>query len=172
MRSFRPHFWLVLIALVSYGCGSSRNAAGTGNTDEMNRIQSAFGDLQNDIDTSASKQEFAQKVNDALARVGDLENSEKVAEVGLPKDKVALVYGYFGREEAAYVMSTEFFGDRLDDLRGRTTDSASDAEKESVSLAFPEIYDVDIMSRRNIMHDLSKVTQGERETASEMIKTL
>jgi hypothetical protein len=171
MRSFRPHFWLVLIALASYGCGSSRNAAGTGNTDEMNRIQSAFGDLQNDIDTSASKQEFAQKVNDALARVGDLENSEKVAEVGLPKDKVALVYGYFGREEAAYVMSTEFFGDRLDDLRGRT-DSASDAEKESVSLAFPEIYDFDTMSRRNIMRDLSKVAQGERETASEMIKTL
>jgi hypothetical protein len=138
----------------------------------MNRIQAAFGDLQTDIDTSVSKREFAQKVNDALARVGDLENSEKVAEVGLPKDKVALVYGYFGREAAAYVMSTEFFGDRWDDLRVRSTDSASEAEKQSVSLAFPEIYDVDVMSRRNIMRDLSEVAQGEREAASEMIKTL
>lgn len=98
MRAFRPHFWLLFIALASYGCGLSRKAVGTGSTDEMNRIQAAFGDLQ------VSKREFAQKVNDALARVGDLESSEKVAEVGLPKDKVALVYGYFGREAAAYVM--------------------------------------------------------------------
>ena len=172
MRLFRLHFCLLFIALASYGCGSSRKAASAGNTGEMNRIQAAFGNLQNDIDTSVSKQQFTQKVNDALARIGDLESSEKVAEVGLPKDKVALVYGYFGREAAAYVMSTEFFGDRWDELRGRATDSSSDAEKQSVSLAFPEIHDVDVMSRRNVMQDLSKVAQGESDAASGMMKTL
>ena len=172
MRLRRLQFWLLFIVLASYGCGSSRNTASTGSTDEMKRIQAAFGNLQNDIDTSLSKQEFTQRVNDTLARVGNLKNSEKVAEVGLPKDKVALVYGYFGREAAAYVMSTEFFGDRWDDLRERTTDSTSDAEKQSVSLAFPEIYEVDVISRRNIMRDLSKVAQDETEAASQMIKTL
>jgi hypothetical protein len=171
MRLHRPPSWLLFVALACCGCGSSR-VASTGNTDEMKRVQTAFGDLQKELDTGGSKQEFAQKVNGTLARIGDLDNSERVAEAGLPEDKVGFVYGYFGRAAIAYAMSGEFFGDRWDDQTERTTDATSDGERRSVTAAFPEFYAVDVMSRRRTLNDLLKVAQDENHSAGEMIKTL
>jgi hypothetical protein len=169
VRLPRLQFCLLFIVLRSFGCSSTRNIA---STDEMMRVQAAFGDLQNGLDAGVSDQEFTQQVHTALARIGDLQNSEKVAEIGLPKDKVALVYGYFGREATAYAMSTQFLGDRWDELQQTTTDSTSDDEKQSLSLAFPELYVVDIMSRRNVVRDLLILAKDERDDASDMIETL
>ena len=76
-----------------------------------------------------------------------METSEKVAEVGLPKDKVALVYDYFGLEAAAYTMSTQFLGTRWDEVQRTATDSTSDSEKQSLDLAFPELYVMNAMSQ-------------------------
>jgi hypothetical protein len=165
----RLQFYSLLIALISFGCGSARNIP---STDEMKRVQAAFVDLQTALDTGVSNQDFTQRVHDTLAGIGDLERSEKVAEVGLPKDKVALVYVYFGREAAAYAMATQFLGNRWDELQQRETDSTSDDEKQSVSLAFPELYVIDVMSRRTVVRDLLKLANDERDNAGGMIETL
>jgi hypothetical protein len=128
----------------------------------MKRVQAAFGNLQKGLDTGVSNQEFTQRV----------ETSEKVAEVGLPKDKVALVYGYFGREAAAYAMSTQFLGDRWDELQQTATDSTSEDEKQSLNLAFPELYVIDVTSRRKVVRGLLKLAKDDRDGASGMIETL
>jgi hypothetical protein len=138
----------------------------------MKRVQAAFGNLQKGLDTGVSNQEFTQRVHKTLAGIGDLETSEKVAEVGLPKDKVALVYGYFGREAAAYAMSTQFLGDRWDELQQTATDSTSEDEKQSLNLAFPELYVIDVTSRRKVVRGLLKLAKDDRDGASGMIETL
>jgi hypothetical protein len=174
MRIHRVPFWLLFIAMTSYGCSSSLNTVGTGNTEEMKRIQEAFGDLQKGLDTGVSKQEFTQRVNDTLAKIGDLEKSEAMTDAGLPKAtvKVAVVYGYFGQAAAAYTLSPQFIGDRWDDQSERTTDSTSDAEQQSLKAAFPEFYAADNLSRRTTLHNLLQIAQGNTHDASEMIGTL
>jgi hypothetical protein len=169
MRLPRLQFCLFLIALTSFGCSSARSIP---STDEMKRVQAAFGNLQKGLDTGVSNQEFTQRVHETLAGIGDLGTSEKIAEISLPKDKVALVYGYFGREAAAYAMSTQFLGNRWDELRQTETDSTSDNEKQSLSLAFPELSVIDVLSRRNVVRDLLKVAKDDRDGASGMIETL
>jgi hypothetical protein len=174
MRIGRLPFWLLVIGLTSYGCGSSINPVGTRNTDEMKRIQVAFGDLQKGLDTGLSDQAFTQRVSDTLAKIGDLKKSEGIADVGLPErtDKVALVYGNFGQAASAYAMSQRYLGNRWDEQSQMVTDSTSNAEQQSVNAAFPGIYAVDTMSRRKTVKDLLQVAQSETHDASEMIKTL
>lgn len=175
MRIGKLPFWLfVIIGLTSCGCGPSLNPAGTGNTDEMKRVQGAFEDLQKGLDTGVSNEAFTQRVHNTLANIGDLEKSEGIADAGLPKrtDKVALVYGNFGQAALAYAMSQRFLGNRWDQESQLVTDSTSNAEQQSVNAAFPGIYVLDTMSRRKTVSDLLQVGQSEVHDASEMIKTL
>jgi hypothetical protein len=174
MRICRLPLWLLVIALASYGCRSSPNPVGPGNTDEMKRIQGAFEDLQKGLGTDESNQAFTQRVNDTLAKIGDLEKSEGIADVGLPErtDKVSIVYGYFGQAALAYSMSQRYLGNRWDEQSQTVTDSTSNAEQQSVNAAFPGIYVVDTMSRRKTVSDLLLVAQGETRDAGELIKTL
>ena len=174
MRIGRLSLCLLVIVLVSFGCSSSPNPVGPGNTDEMKRIQGAFEDLQRGLGTGVSNQVFTQRVNDTLAKIGDLDKSEGIANVGLPErtDKVSIVYGYFGQAALAYSMSQKYLGNRWDEQSQTVTDSTSNAEQQSVNAAFPEIYVVDTMSRRKTVGDLLQVAQGETHDASELIKTL
>ena len=71
-----------------------------------------------------------------------------------------------------YAMATQFLGNRWDELQQRETDSTSDDEKQSVSLAFPELYVIDVMSRRTVVRDLLKLANDERDNAGGMIETL
>src|SRR5271166_4471576 len=102
MRLLTLQICLLAVVLTSWGCGSSPNPAGAASTNEMMRVQTAFGELQRESESGASKQEFTQQVNDTLAKIGDLETSEKAADLGFPRDKVALVYDYFHQAAIAY----------------------------------------------------------------------
>lgn len=172
MRLLTLQFCLLAVVLKSWGCGSSPSSAGAGSTNEMRRVQTAFEELQKESDTGPSKQEFTQQVNDTLARIGDLANSEKAADLGLPKDKVALVYDYFSESANAYAISTQFVGTGWDALSNKTSDSTSDGERESLNAAFPELDPIDIMSRRSTLYDLLQIAQNETRDAGEMIKAL
>jgi len=112
------------------------------------------------------------QVNDTLATIGDLKTSEKAADLGLPQDKVALVYDYFHQAAIAYAISTQFVGPGWDTSSNKTTDSTSDSERESLSSAFPELDPIDMMSRRSTLYDLLQIAQGETRDAAGMIKTL
>jgi len=137
----------------------------------MMRVQTAFEKLQKESGPDASKEEFTQHVNDTLASIGDLQTSEKAADLGLPKDKVALVYDYFRQAAIAYTISTQFVGTGQDQLN-KTTDSTSDGERETLNAAFPQLDPVDMMSRRRTLYDLLRIAQGETRNAADMIETL
>jgi hypothetical protein len=172
MRLLTLTFCLLAASLISGGCGSNTNPSGAGSSKEMMRVQTAFEELQKESGAGASKQEFTQQVNDTLARIGDLGNSEKTADLGLPNDKVALVYDYFHQAAIAYVLSTQFVGTEWDAISNTTTDSTSDGERESLDAAFPELDPVDAMSRRSTLRDLLQIAQSETRDAAGMIKTL
>jgi hypothetical protein len=172
MRLLRLPFCLLAVSLISGSCGSNLNTAGAGSTREMTRVQTAFEELQKESDAGSSQQEYTQQVNDTLARIGDLGNSEKTADLGLPNDKVTLVYNYFHQAAIAYTVSTHFVGTEWDAPSNKTTDSTSDGEREMLNAAFPELDPLDAMSRRSTLHDLLQIAQSETRDAARMIKTL
>jgi hypothetical protein len=138
----------------------------------MMRVQTAFEELQKESSAGPSQQEYTQQVNETLASIGDLGNSEKTADLGLPNDKVTLVYDYFHQAAIAYVVSTQFVGTEWDAPSNKTTDSTSDNEREMLNAAFPELDPLDAMSRRSTLRDLLQIAQGETRDAAGMIKTL
>jgi hypothetical protein len=172
MRVLTLHVCLLTVALIAWGCGSNKNLFHAGSTGEMKRVQTAFEELQKESDAGASQPEFTQHVNDTLARIGDLGISEKAAGLGLPKDKVALVYGYFRQASIAYAISTQFVGVGWDASSNKTTDSTSDGERESLTDAFPDLSPVDMLSRRITLFDLLEIAQDQTRDAQGMIKTL
>jgi len=172
MRLRTLQFCVLTVAVISWGCGSKPNPAGALSSNEMIRVQTAFEQLEKESDAGASKPDFTQHVNDTLARIGDLQESEKAADVGLPNDKVALVYDYFHQAAIAYEISTQFVGTEWDVPSNQTTDSTSDGERESLNGAFPELDPIDVMSRRRTLHDLLQIAQNETRDAGDMIKTL
>jgi hypothetical protein len=174
MRLFTLQFCLVGAALLSWGCGSASNAASAGSSSEMTRVQTAFEELQKVSGTGASisRQEFTQQVEDTLAKIGDLGNSEKTAGLGLPQDKVAIVYGYFQQVAIAYALSTQFAGAGIDAQSRRPTDLTSDGERQSLNAAFPELDGVDVMYRGRTLYDLLQIAHDQTHNAGEMIKTL
>src|SRR5712692_9013824 len=155
--------WFPLIAVTLAGCGSSQKAASVA---EMKRVQAAFGDLQIALDAGVSKQEFSQRLNDTLIKIGNLQNSEKLAENGLPKDKVAQVYIHFHRAAEAYKMSKEFFGDDL----------TASWEPDEVRAKFPELAESlgshKILSRSAILQGLWKFAGERTRAASNLIDQL
>ena len=138
----------------------------------MKRVQTAFEELRKESDSGPSKEEFTQHVNETLASIGNLETSERAADLGLPKDKVALVYGYFRQAATAYAFSTQFVGAGWDASSNETSDSTSDGEKESLNDAFPDLSPVDMLSRRRTLYDLLQIAQDETRDAEGMIEAL
>jgi hypothetical protein len=172
MRLRTSLFCALAIALISWGCGSNPNPDVGRSSIEMIRVQTALEELHKESGAGVPTPEFTRNVNSTLARIGDLKESEKVADLGLPSDKVALVYDYFHQAAIAYLVSTQFVGTEWDAPSNKATDSTSDSERESLDGAFPELDPVDVMSRRNTLHDLLQIAQNETRDAGEMIKTL
>ena len=172
MRRLKLQFGLLFIAAACWGCGSPQISANTGNTAEMLRVQQALEDLQKSINLGDSKQAFAKKVDDTLAKIGDLQNSQKTSEAGLPADKVALVYQYFGQAASAYNMAKEFYGVGRDEILQTDTDATSVEEQQVVGYAFPEVFPVDRLSREKTLQDLLRLAQNETSNAAAMIQAI
>ena len=160
-----------LLAAVFIGCGSSKKRDTS--LTEMKRVKAAFGDLQIALDAGVSKQEFSQRLNDTLVRIGSLPDSRKLAGNGFPKDtdKIALIYAHFTRAADAYKLAKEFFGDRWDYLLEDSTDFPSDSERQVVKASFPELVTSsgNITSRRDTLQSLWGLAGDETHSASEVI---
>src|SRR5579872_3356900 len=97
---------LVVVAFV--GSGPSKKQQATqkrqASIAEMQGVQAAFGDLQIAIDAGVLREEFSQRLNDALVKIGDLKRSEDLAGSGFPtaEDKVAEIYGHFNNAAKVY----------------------------------------------------------------------
>ena len=163
---------LLTAVLALTGCSLQPNPDRAASVNELMRVQTAFQELQNESGTVASDQGLTQRVNDTFTGIGDLANSERVADLGLPEDKVVLVYGYFHHAEIAYTLATQFVGVRRDEPSNKITDSTSDGEKESLHAAFPELDPVDILSRRSTLYDLLQIARDQTRAAEGMIMTL
>jgi len=163
----------MVTVLALSGCGSSKKREAS--IAEMKRVQSAFGDLQIAVDAGVSQQEFSQRVNDMLVKIGDFRNSENLALLGLPKEqnKVQDIYAHFSRAAEAYKLSKEFFGDRWDPVGEEATDFPSEEERETVKTAFPDVFpSYGVTSRRDTLRDLWKLASDETRSAKTLMDQL
>jgi hypothetical protein len=164
-------FLIAIFTLTACGVSKRREAS----TAEMKRVAVAFGDLQIALDAGVSKQEFSQRLNDALVKIGDLAESMKVAETGLPKDadKVEQAYSHFRHAVEAYKLSKVFFGDRWDYLLELSTDLTSESEQQVIKASYPSLAAPEIeLSRSATLHGLWKFAAAETQASNESIEKL
>ena len=70
----------IFVVLTFLGCGPSKKQEASKKQGtsiaEMKRVQAAFGDLQIAVDAGVLREEFSQRTNDTLVKIGDLKRSE------------------------------------------------------------------------------------------------
>ena len=173
---------VLLFAVVLLGCGPSRKQQAAQKQEssiaEMKRVRGAFGDLQIALNAGVSAQEFSQRTNDTLVKIGDLQHSEALAESGFPtsKDMVAEIYTHFSHAVEIYTLSKQFFGPNPAPLGDYDVDDLSVPEYEMLQKMFPDAYEhggyFSIVSRGNTVKGLWKLAKEDTETASGLLDKL
>jgi hypothetical protein len=173
----------VLFAVAAFvGCGLSKKQEATKKQEasiaEMKRVQAAFGDLQIAVNAGVSKQEFSQRTNDTLVKIGNLQHSEALAESGFPaaKDKVAEIYAQFNHAAEIYTLSKQFFGPNPAPLGDYDEYDLSVPEYEMLQKMFPDAYEhggyFTIASRSYTVKGLWKLARGDTKAAGDLIDQL
>jgi hypothetical protein len=173
---------VLLFAVLLLGCGPSKKLQAIQKQEaiiaEMKRVQAAFGDLQIAIDAGVLREEFSQRTNDALVKIGDLKRSEGVAESGFPaaRDKVAEIYAHFNSAAKIYTLSKQFLGPNPAPLGDGDEDGLDVPEYEMLQKMFPDAYEhggyFTIASRSYTVKGLWKLAEGDTKTAGELIDQL
>jgi uncharacterized caspase-like protein len=150
----------VLVFVAFVGCGPSKPSQ-KASIAEMKRIQDAFSGLQLAVNADMSKQEFSERTEGTLVKIGDLEHSELLAESGLPteKNQVAEIYVHFHRVAMVYSMSAAFIGPDLETDTFSGVGMLSDSEHktiEEVQYMFPDL----AKSGYFAFHSRSEAVQG------------
>ena len=104
--------YVVLLILCLDGCGAQKRKDGLA---EIQKVQSAVHEMSVVVGVGASEAEFTRRLTDVLLKIGDLQESSKIAASKFPKDDqqaVAEVYQHFSLALASYNESKGFFGDR------------------------------------------------------------
>jgi hypothetical protein len=171
---------LVVVAFV--GCGPSKIQQATQKQDasmaEMKGVQAAFGDLQIAVNAGVSAQEFSQRTNDTLVKIGDLKRSEELAETGFPtaEDKITEIYAHFNSAAKIYSLSKQFFGPNPTPLGDYDVDDLSVPEYEMLQKMFPNAYEhggyFTIVSRSDTVKGLWKLAKEDTEAAGGLIDQL
>ncbi len=177
-----PQLCLLVIALTFTGCGSSKNQEISKKREasiaEMKRVQAAFGDLQIAIDAGVSREEFSQRTNDTLVKIGDLKRSEELAESGFPamEDKVAEIYTHFNGAAKTYTLSKQFFGPNPEADDAFEVDMVGHSEYEMLQEMFPDAaeHHVDFNSplRSETVKVLWKLAEDDTKAAGDLIDQL
>jgi hypothetical protein len=134
---------VLLLAVMLLGCGPSKKQQAIHKQEagvaEMKRVRAAFGDLQIALNAGVSVQEFSQRTNDTLVKIGDLQHSEVLAENGFPsaKDKVAEIYAHFNNASDFYILSKPLLGPNLDEDDAILEDMMRDSEWKLIQDRFP-----------------------------------
>ncbi len=102
--------WLVLFLI---SCSDSqRRKEGVA---ELQRVQSVIHKMDIVVSVGVTKQEYSQRLADALIKVGDLERSAKQTTPKFPTGDQAIVeqiYAHLVKALEPYKIATEFFGDK------------------------------------------------------------
>jgi hypothetical protein len=173
---------MLFVVVVFVGCGPSRKEEALKKQDasfaELKRVQAAFGDLQIAVNAGVSQQEFSQRTNDTLVKIGDLQRSEALAESGFPaeKDKIAEIYIQFNHAAEIYTLSKQFFGPNPAPLGDGDEDMLNVPEYEMLHKMFPDAYEhggyFTISSRSDTLKGLWRLAKEATEAASRLIDRL
>ena len=173
---------LLLVSVAFVGCGPSKEQQAAQKREvsiaEMKRVQAAFGDLQIAVNAGVLRQEFSQRTNDTLVKIGDLQRSEALAESGLPttKDKVAEIYLQFDHAAEIYTLSKQFFGPNPAPLGDGDEDTLNVPEDEMLQKMFPDAYRhggyFSFVSRSDTVKGLWKLAMEDTKAAGDMIDQL
>jgi hypothetical protein len=134
--------------------------------------------LQIALNAGVSREEFSQRTNDALVKVGDLQQSELLAADGFPaeKDKIASVYVQFGGAAEIYALSKQFFGLNPAQLGDGDEDMLNVPEYEMLQRKFPDAYKrggyFTIVSRSDTVKGLWRLAKEDTDTAGSIIEQL
>jgi hypothetical protein len=164
------------------GCGPSKKQEASkkqgASIAEMKRIQAAFGDLQIAVDAGVLREEFSQRTNDTLVKIGDLKRSEELAESGFPtaEVKVTEIYAHFNSAAKIYSLAKQFFGPNPAPLGDGDEDMLNVPEYEMLQKMFPNAYEhggyFTIVSRSDTVKGLWKLAKEDTEAAGDLIDLL
>jgi len=168
---------LVVVALV--GCGPSNKQEASLN--EIRTVQAAFGDLQKAVNASMSKQDFSEKTESTLVKIGDLQRSEMLAESGFPaekKNQVAEIYVQFAHTAQLYSVSQPFVGPDVmtDSVYG--VDMLNNSEQETIRnlpLLYPELVKsegINFRTRSEALQGLWKLAGASIQASDNLIHKL
>lgn len=172
--SNRTHKILALVfsAFLLPGCGRSQKQKE--GIDELKRIQVSIHGLHILVAAGLTKQEYSQRFEDILLKLGDLDSSAKVT---LPKFRendqaiVKDVYAHFVQSIEAYKNARDYFGKSF---KGSECDEGCSffpqAEYDAVKTQFPTLEDLPAPGqfgyyRPEMLQALWKLA-GEEDTAA------
>jgi len=173
----------ILIVLLLPGCGGSQKRKE--GIAELGRIQSSIHGLNILVAAGLTKQEYSQRLEDVLLKVGDLDSSAKLT---LPKFRTkdqAIVkdaYAHLFQSLEAYEKARDFFGKSFE---GSDCDEGCSffpqAEYDAVKAQFSTLADLQPTSRSGLdlgyyrpemLQALWKVAGQEDSNADGLIKKL
>ncbi len=172
----------IFVIVTFVGCGPSKKQEASkkqgASIAEMKRVQTAFGDLQIAIDAGVLREEFSQRTNDTLVKIGDLKRSEELAESGFPstEEKVAEIYAHFNSAAKVYSLSKQFFGPNPAPLGDGDEDMLNVPEYKMLQGMFPAAAKqggyFTIASRSETVKGLWKLAEEDAKTAGDLINQL
>jgi hypothetical protein len=134
---------VVILLLVS--CGSSQQSKQ--GMDELTKIQTTVHGLHLLVSAGVTKQEYSQRFEDALLKLGDLDQSAKETIPKFPKRKqetVRTIYVHLSQSIEAYKKARSFFGDRFDGYGCEEGCSFfRESEYDAVKQEFPSLAHLD-----------------------------
>lgn len=105
---------LSVISLIVIGCGGSeRRKEGL---DQLKKLQAATHGLHILVSAGITKQEYSQRLEDALLAVGDLDQATKEIVPKFPKkeqETVSEILKHIGKSIDAHKDAREYFGDKF-----------------------------------------------------------
>ena len=173
----------VLIVVATFvGCGSAKRQEAQearekqgASIAEMKRVLAAFGDLQIALNAGVSVQEFSQRTNDTLIKIGDLQRSEGLAESGFPtaEAKVAEIYVHFDDAAKAYGLSKHYFGPNPGADSAYEVDLLSNSDHDMIESMFPDMARTTAISLRSeTVKGLWRVAKTDTTAAGNLIDQL
>ncbi len=172
---------MLFVVAAFVGCGPSKRQQAIQRQEasvaEMKRVQAAFGDLQIALNAGVSQQEFSQRTNDTLVKIGDLQHSQVLAENGFPsaKEKVADIYAHFNNASDFYILSKPLLGPNSDEDDAILEDMMKDSEWKLIQDRFPDRVEsgyFTFSSRRKNALGLWGLATEETKAASNLIDSV
>jgi hypothetical protein len=146
---FNRLFCGVIIIMTLCGCGGQKRKEGFA---AIQRVQAAVHEMSVVVTVGVNQAEFTHRLTDALLKVGDIQEDEKIAVSKFPerdRQPAGQVYRHLRVALASYNESKNFFGD---DHKGKLDPWDGDfrftqAEYDTLGEQFPGIQELFVQTR-------------------------